>query len=64
MSYFAGLDVSLRSVAVCVIDKTGKIVTERVLSVESEPVSEIRGRAGVRQRSGRAIREGRRFVTT
>ena len=31
---------------------------ERVLSVEGEPVSEIRGRASVRRRSTRAIREG------
>ena len=33
-----------------------------VLSVECEPVSEIRETAGLRLRSTRAIREGRRFL--
>ena len=34
-----------------------------VLSVEGEPVSEIRGRASVRRRSGCAIGEGRHFLS-
>lgn len=38
MSYFAGLDVSLRSVAVCVIDESGKIVIERTVPFEIEDV--------------------------
>jgi len=36
MSYFAGLDVSLRSVAVCVINENGKIIIERTVPFEIE----------------------------
>ena len=35
MTYYVGLDVSLRSVNICVIDKQGEIVTES--KVDSEP---------------------------
>lgn len=38
MSYFVGLDVSLRSVSVCVIDGDGKIVRERTVDFEMEEV--------------------------
>ena len=34
MSYYAGLDVSLRSVAICVIDGDGEIVLERSVPFE------------------------------
>jgi len=34
MSYFVGLDVSLRSVALCVIDSDGEIVLEWALDCE------------------------------
>lgn len=34
MSYYAGLDVSLRSVAICVIDDDGQIVLERAVPFE------------------------------
>jgi len=38
MNYFVGLDVSLRSVALCVIDGEGAIVLERTLDCEVEAI--------------------------
>jgi len=38
MSYFVGLDVSLRSVALCVVDTDGDIVMERSLDCEVEAI--------------------------
>jgi len=38
MSYFVGLDVSLRSVALCVVDSNGDIVLERALDCEVEAI--------------------------
>ena len=35
MEYFAGLDVSVKSTSVCVVDEEGKIVRE--VKVASEP---------------------------
>ncbi|WP_295537284.1 hypothetical protein [uncultured Thioclava sp.] len=34
MEYFAGLDVSLRSCAVCIVDAKGKVMLERELPCE------------------------------
>jgi len=39
MSYFAGLDVSLRSVSICVIDADGKIALERTVPFEIEDLA-------------------------
>lgn len=39
MDYYVGLDVSLRSVAVCVIDGDGQTVLERSVSCEIEEIS-------------------------
>ncbi len=38
MDYYVGLDVSLRSVAVCVIDANGKHVFERSLACEIDDI--------------------------
>lgn len=38
MSYFVGLDVSLRSVALCVVDTEGDIVLERALDCEVDAI--------------------------
>ena len=38
MSYFAGLDVSLRSVAICLIDHDGRVVRERTVAFEMDAV--------------------------
>ena len=40
MSYFVGLDVSLRSVALCVVDADGDIVMERALDLSLIHISE------------------------
>ena len=40
MDYYVGLDVSLRSVAVCVIDSDGKAVLERSVPCEIEDISQ------------------------
>ena len=34
MEYFAGLDVSLRSCALCIVDGKGKVLLERELPCE------------------------------
>jgi transposase len=36
MSYYVGLDISVKLTAICIIDETGRVVTERV--VASDPV--------------------------
>jgi len=40
MEYYAGLDVSLRSCALCVVDANGKFVFEHELSCEVEDIAE------------------------
>ena len=40
MDYYAGLDVSLRSVAICVIDAGGRTVFERSVACEVEDISQ------------------------
>jgi len=40
MNYFVGLDVALRSVALCVIDGAGEIILERALDCEIEAIDE------------------------
>lgn len=52
MSYFVGLDVSLRSVSVCVIDGDGKIVRERTVDFEIEAVIACLRDAGPVERVG------------
>ncbi|MGB5862741.1 MAG: IS110 family transposase [Sulfitobacter sp.] len=39
MEYYAGLDVSLRSCAVCIVDTKGKVVLERELTCEVSDIS-------------------------
>ena len=38
MDYFVGLDVSLRSVAVCMIDEDGRTVFERAVACEIDDI--------------------------
>lgn len=40
MSYFVGLDVALRSAAVCIIDAEGKIACERALTCDVEEIAD------------------------
>lgn len=39
MEYYAGLDVSLRSVSICVIDGEGKIIFERSVACEVDVIA-------------------------
>lgn len=39
MEYFVGLDVSLRSVAVCIVHNKGKVASERELPCEIEDIA-------------------------
>ena len=39
MDYYAGLDVSLRSVAICVIDGDGGTALERTVACEIEDIT-------------------------
>lgn len=41
MQYYVGLDVSLRSVALCVIDAEGKIVAEQALDCKVYAIHEF-----------------------
>jgi transposase len=38
MTHFAGLDVSVRETAICVVDQTGKVVAERKVATEPEDI--------------------------
>lgn len=40
MKYFAGLDVSLRSCALCVVDTNGKLIFERELPCEVSDIAQ------------------------
>ncbi len=40
MKYYVGLDVALRSLALCIIDADGKIALERSLLCEIDDVAE------------------------
>jgi predicted NBD/HSP70 family sugar kinase len=39
MEYFAGIDVSLRSCALCIIDGKGKVLLERELPCEISDIT-------------------------
>ena len=58
MCYFAGLDVSLRSVSICVIDGVGKIALERTVPFEIETVLYLSTRAKRANRANRTIISG------
>ena len=40
MEYFAGLDVSLRSCAICIVDTKGTVIFERELTCEIEDIAD------------------------
>ena len=41
MNVYAGLDVSLRETSVCIVDAQGKVVLERKVASEPEPVAAV-----------------------
>ena len=46
MEYYAGLDVSLRSCALCIIDEKGTVRLERELPCEVEAIADAVDRHG------------------
>jgi transposase len=46
MEYFVGLDVSLRSCALCVVDAKGKVVLEKELPCEVDDIADCLNRCG------------------
>ena len=52
MEYYAGIDVSLESASLCVVDTTGRIVREA--KVASEPEILIGWESGARRDADRA----------
>ena len=38
MTYYVGLDVSVKTTSVCVVDEAGKIMKERSLATEPEVI--------------------------
>jgi hypothetical protein len=46
MEYFAGLDVSLRSCAICVVDAKGKVVLEKDLLCEVDAIADCLNSCG------------------
>ncbi len=40
MNYYVGIDVSLRSCAVCIVDVKGKVLFEQEMPCEIEDISE------------------------
>ena len=47
MRYYAGLDVSVKSTAVCIVDESGKVVKERFLATEPESLADWLGKTGL-----------------
>ena len=41
MEHYVGLDVSLKSTAICIVDRTGKIKREGVVSSDPEAIAEF-----------------------
>ncbi|MBU1213371.1 MAG: IS110 family transposase [Alphaproteobacteria bacterium] len=47
MRYYAGLDVSVKTTAVCVVDEHGKVVRERSLATEPESLADWLSKTGL-----------------
>ncbi len=47
MRYYAGLDVSVKSTAVCIVDCDGKVVKERSLATEPESLADWLAKTGL-----------------
>lgn len=46
MSYYTGLDISMKETAICIVDDTGKIVKEGTVSTDPIAISEYLNRSG------------------
>ena len=47
MTYYVGLDVSVKSTSVCIVDAAGKIVKERSLAADPEVIAAWLGKTGL-----------------
>jgi len=47
MAYYAGLDVSVKTTAVCIVDSDGKVVKERSLATEPESLADWLAKTGL-----------------
>jgi transposase len=47
MTYYVGLDVSVKTTSVCIVDEAGKIMKERSLSTEPEVIAAWLGKTGL-----------------
>ena len=52
MKHCAGLDVSVKETAICIVDEVGKIVRETKVATEPEAIIALLSVAGVEYRSG------------
>ncbi len=43
MTYYAGLDVALRTVAICIVDDKGTVALERPLSCYLDMIASVEG---------------------
>ena len=60
MKYFCGLDVSLNSTAVCVVNQDGDIVREGEVPTEPAAIHEWLGKLGLAMERVGDARDGRR----
>ncbi len=48
MSYYVGLDVSVKHTAICIVDRDGEVVREAALCTEPETLSSFLDGTGLR----------------
>ena len=47
MRYYVGLDVSVKTTAVCIVDESGKVIKERSLATEPATLADWLGKTGL-----------------
>jgi transposase len=59
MEYFSGLDVSLRSCALCIVDGKGKVMLEREMPCEVDDIAACLAGVAYSRTSGHLFRSHR-----